>query len=56
MAPTTKLRGVVLAPSLIHLRTGEVARDTHATWRHRHIGPKSAPGHRDFGPGKEGVS
>ena len=43
MAPAANLRGVGLTPPLMQLRTGEVARGTGATWRHRHIGPKSAP-------------
>ncbi len=55
-----------MAPVLPHLMrvgnshvgsisTVESAWETQASWRHGRFGAKSAPQHRDFAPGKEGV-
>jgi len=56
MAPEIVLPSVPVGGGAINGRIGEVTGGTPATWRHRRFGLKSAPGHRDFRPGKEGAS
>jgi len=46
---------VVASTACAVFSAGEVAWGTQATCCHAHFGLKSAPHHRDFRPGKEGV-
>jgi len=55
MAPALQSTAEVAAFFALPVFTGEVARGTQATWRHGHFGLKSAPNHRDFRPGKDGL-
>jgi hypothetical protein len=55
MAPALQSTSKVAAFFALPAFTGEVSWGTQATWRHGHFGLKSAPSHRDFRPGKDGL-
>jgi hypothetical protein len=55
MAPELMCRTVLDEGFALASATEKVAWMNQATRRHCRFGPKSAPQHRDFGPGKEGV-
>jgi len=64
MAPVLLLTAAQLERPAAHLCAGESAWETQASWRQvphgfaagTPKGTKSAPHHRDFGPGKVGVN
>jgi hypothetical protein len=56
MAPVLLLTAADIERSVALTFVGESAWETQASWRQGHFGPKSAPLHRDFGPGKVGVN
>jgi hypothetical protein len=55
MAPELRIRNHCGSETVAVWSTAELAWVNQASWRHCHFGLKSAPHHRDFRPGKEGV-
>ena len=55
MAPDFLLTTLSTEARGLYLPAVASAWETQASGRHGRFGPKSAPQHRDFGPGKVGV-
>jgi hypothetical protein len=52
MAPVFQFSELTEGTSVSAMPSVKVAWGTQATWRHVHVGLKSAPQHRDFRPEK----
>jgi hypothetical protein len=56
MARESQFRSRYASRLLVASAAGKLAWMNHASSRHCHFGLKSAPQHRDFRPGQEGVT